>query len=73
MVPTPKENGGKEKKDESAVMAVSPEPDPEVAADTKLDEINGGNTTCVKLRLHNRFIYGGVDISIFALLIGRRS
>ena len=41
-VPTPKENGDKEKKDESAVMAVSPEPDSEVAAETKLDEINGG-------------------------------
>ena len=72
-VPTPKENGDKAKKDASAVMAASPEPDPEIAAETKLDEINGGNTTCVKLRLHNRFIYMGVDISIYALLTGRRS
>ena len=36
-VSTPKENGDKEKKDESAVMAVNQEPDPEVTAETKLD------------------------------------
>ena len=36
-VPTPKQNGDKEKKDESAVMAVSQEPDSEVTAETKLD------------------------------------
>ena len=36
-VPTPKDNGDKEKKDESAVMAVSQEPDPDVTSETKLD------------------------------------
>ena len=36
-VPTPKDNEDKEKKDESAVMAVSQEPDPEVTSETKLD------------------------------------
>ena len=45
-VPTPKENGDKEKKDESAVMDVSQEPDSKVTAETKLDEIDGGDTTC---------------------------
>ena len=27
----------------------------------------------VKLRFHNRFIYVGVDISVYALLTGERS
>ena len=45
-VPTPKENGEKEKKDESAVMPVDQEPDSEVTAKTKLDEINEEGTTC---------------------------
>ena len=44
-VPTPKENGDKEKKDESAVMAVNQEPDFEVTAETKLDKTDGGGTT----------------------------
>ena len=39
--PTPKENTDKEKKDESAVTAVNQEPDPEVTAEAKLDEIDG--------------------------------
>ena len=41
-VPNPKENGDKEKKDESAVMAVNKEPGSEVTAETKLDELDGG-------------------------------
>ena len=45
-VPTPKENGDKKKKDESAVMAVNQEPDSEVTADTKIGENDGGGTTC---------------------------
>ena len=45
-VPTPKENGDKEKKDESVVMAVSQETDSEVKAETKLDEVDQGYTTC---------------------------
>ena len=40
-VPTPKENGEK-KKDEPSVMAVDPEPNSEVTAETKFDEIDGG-------------------------------
>ena len=44
-VPTSKENGDKEKKDESAVMAVSQESDSEETAETKLDEIDGEDTT----------------------------
>ena len=40
-VPTPKENGDNEKKDESAVMAVSQEPDPDVTSGTKLDGGHG--------------------------------
>ena len=45
-VPSSKENGVKEKKDESAVTAVIQEPDSEVTAETKLEEIHGGDTTC---------------------------
>ena len=45
-VQTPKENGDKEKKDESAVVAVNQEPDSEVTSETKLGEIDGGGTTC---------------------------
>ena len=45
-VSTPKENGDKKKKDESAVMAVKQEPNSEVTAETKVDEIDGGGTTC---------------------------
>ena len=45
-VPTPKENGDKKKKDESAVMAVNRESDFEVTAGTKIDENDGGGTTC---------------------------
>ena len=45
-VPTPKEDGEKEKKDKSAVMAVDHEPDSKVKAETKLDKIDGGDTTC---------------------------
>ena len=41
-----KDNEEKEKKDESAVMAVDQEPDPKVTTKTKLDEIDGGRTTC---------------------------
>ena len=45
MVPTPNENGDKKKKDESAViMAVNQ--DSEVTAETKIDENDGGGTTC---------------------------
>ena len=43
-VPTPKENGDKEKKDESAVMAVNK--DSEVTVETKIDEKDGGGMTC---------------------------
>ena len=45
-VPTSKENEDKEKKDESAVMAVYHEPDSEVTAGTKLDKIDERITTC---------------------------
>ena len=45
-VPIPKENGDKEKKDESGVMAVSQESDSEVTAETELDEVVGGDTPC---------------------------
>ena len=41
-VPTPKQNG--DKKDKSAVMAVNQ--DSEVTAETKIDENDGGGTTC---------------------------
>ena len=41
-VPTPKEYGDKEKKDESAILAVSQESDSEITAETKLDENDGG-------------------------------
>ena len=41
-VPTPKMNGDKMKKDESAVMAENQEPDSEVTAHTKIDENDGG-------------------------------
>ena len=44
-VPTTTENVDK-KKFESAIMAVSQEPDSEVTAETKLDETDGGDTTC---------------------------
>ena len=36
----------RKKKDESATIAVSQEPDSEVTAETKLDETDGGGTTC---------------------------
>ena len=45
-VPTPKKNGEKKKKDGSAVMAVDQEPDSEETAQTKVDEIYGGDKTC---------------------------
>ena len=45
-VPTPKENGYKKKKDESALMPINQEPDSEETADTKIDENDGGGTTC---------------------------
>ena len=45
-IPIPDENGEKEEKDESAVLAVDREPDSKVTAETKLDEIDGGQTAC---------------------------
>ena len=39
-------DGDKEKKDESAIMAEGQEPDTEVTAETKFDEIDGVDTTC---------------------------
>ena len=43
-VPTPNETGDKKKKDEAAVMVVNQ--DSEVTAETKIDENDGGGTTC---------------------------
>ena len=43
-VPTPNENGGKKKNDESVVMAVNQ--DSEVTAEPKIDENDGEGTTC---------------------------
>ena len=45
-VSTPKENGEKETKDESAVTAVDQELNSEVTAESKLEKIDGGYMTC---------------------------
>ena len=50
-VPTPKENGDKEKKNESAVMAISQEPDSKVTAETKLDKIDGHTTIFMSVEI----------------------
>ena len=53
---TPKENGDKKKKDESAVMTVNQVSNYEVTAETKIDENDGGGTTCLLvLRLIKMF------------------
>ena len=46
MFPAPKEKHKQEKKDESPVMAIDQEQDSEVTTEIRIDEIDGGGTTC---------------------------
>ena len=46
MFPTPKEKHKQEEKDVSPVMAIDQEHDSEVTTEIKIDEIDGGGTTC---------------------------
>ena len=55
-VSDPKEKQGKEKKDESPVMAIDQEQDSEVTSEIKIDEIDGARPVSRPLRLKRMFL-----------------